>query len=231
MRFAVEDMILRISWLTKSLEEKEISVDQYGIPLTIKGVEGLKNSVFEVCFKIGKVAFIAKELKRKQPAAISIIAAACAASVGSILLPCSIAFIMASQATAISSLGHLYKGEFPPKAEVAKIMSIFGTASGQSIGAIAYGIMVFFLPPTGVFDIPGIIFVVSYMATTLLIVNSFFSKGLKIKKSANLEHEFKRINKSVQSSITKVHFTEVSKPNFWAQLLSSIEVRVDCLSW
>jgi hypothetical protein len=143
------------------------------------------------------------------------------------LVPGSIVFIMVSQATAISSLGYLYRGEFPSKTEVAKIMKLFTTTSAQSIGSVAYGIFVSFLPPTGILDIPGIILIVSYIAATLLIVNFFFSKGLEIQKSASLEHEFKRINKSIQSSITKVDFRDVTKVNFWKQLLSSIEVNVE----
>lgn len=207
-------------------EETEIPVDEYGVPQTIRGVQALKNEIFQVCFRIGKVAFIAKALKQKQLAAIGIIAAACAASVGSILLPGSIAFIMTSQATAISSLGYLYKGEFPSKGEVTNIIKVFSTTTGQSIGAVAYGLFISFLPPTGILDIPGIILIVSYMAATLLIVNSLFSKGLEIKKSTSLEQEFKRINKSIQSTVTQVDFRDVAKSNFWVQLLSSIEVNV-----
>ncbi|MFM6395554.1 hypothetical protein, partial [Planktothrix sp.] len=107
------------------------------------------------------------------------------------------------------------------------IMKIFSSTSAQSIGAVAYGLFLSFLPPTGVLDIPGIILIVSYMATTLLIVNFLFSKGLEIKKSAGLEHEFKRINKSIQSSITTVDFREVAKVNFWTDFLSSIEVNIE----
>ncbi|MFM6450253.1 MAG: GTPase domain-containing protein [Planktothrix sp.] len=208
-------------------DEQEIPVDEYGVPKTIRGIQFLQGAIFAVCFKVGKVAFIAKELKRKQPAAIGIISAACAASVGAILLPGSIAYILTSQATAISSLGYLYKGEFPSNTEVAGIMKIFSSTSAQSIGAVAYGLFLSFLPPTGVLDIPGIILIVSYMATTLLIVNFLFSKGLEIKKSAGLEHEFKRINKSIQSSITTVDFREVAKVNFWTDFLSSIEVNIE----
>ncbi len=207
--------------------ETEIPVNEYGIPKTIKGIQALKDEIFQVCFKIGKIAFIAKALQQKQPAAIGIIATACVASIGAILLPGSIAFIMASQATAISSLGYLYKGEFPSKGEVTKIVRIFSTTTGQSIGAVAYGLFISFLPPTGIFDIPGIILIVSYMATTLLIVNSLFSKGLEVKKSTSLELEFKRISKAIQSSVTQVDFTDVAKSNYWIQLLSSIKVNVE----
>lgn len=208
-------------------EEKEIPVDEYGVPKTIRGIKKLQEDIFFVCFKIGKVAFIAKQVAQKQVAAMGIIAAACAASVGSILLPGSIAFILATQTTAISSLGFLYRGNFPSKAEVAEILKIFTTTNAQTVGALAYGIFVSFMPPTGVFDIGGIIIVVSYMATTLLIVNFFFSKGLEIKKTVGLNHEFERINKSLRKSVATADIREIANINFWTKLLSQVNITIE----
>lgn len=207
-------------------QETEIPVNEHGVPLTIRGIQTLKEEIFQACFEIGKIAFIAKSLKQKQPAAIGIIVAACVASIGAIIAPGTIAFIMASQATAISSLGYLYNDKFPSREEITKIIKIFSTAGGGSIGAVAYGVFMSFIPPTGVFDVIGIIVIVSYMATTLLIVNSFFSQGLEIKESDSLQQEMNRINKKIRSSVANADVREVGKPKYWTQLLSSIEVNV-----
>ncbi|MBW4616035.1 MAG: 50S ribosome-binding GTPase [Desmonostoc vinosum HA7617-LM4] len=209
-------------------EKKEIIVDEYGIPQTLKGITEVKNQIFEACFKVGKVAFLARELKQKQPHAMGIIAAACVTSVGSIFLPGSIAIIGASQVSAISSLGYLYRGEFPCKKEITQAMNTFSTTSSSSIGAIAYGIFVSFLPPTGVFDIAGIIIVVSYMATTLLIIDYFLSKGLKVDSSLKLTQEFNRINRRLNISIANAEIREISQMNFWIELLSQITINLGC---
>jgi small GTP-binding protein len=210
----------------ETLEEKEIPVNDYGVPKTVKGINEVKNQVFEACFKVGKIAFIARAIKRKQPQAMAIIAAACVTSVGAVFLPGSIAIIGANQAGAISSLGYLYKGEFPSKQEITQIMKTFSTTSALSLGAIAYGIFISFLPPTGILDIGGIVLVVAYMATTLLIINYCFSKGVEIEKSAALTQEFNRINKELYGSIANADIREIGRMNFWIQLLEQINVNI-----
>jgi small GTP-binding protein len=210
----------------ETLEEKEIPVNDYGVPKTIKGIDDVKNQVFEACFKVGKIAFIAKAIKRKQPQAMAIIAAACVTSVGAIFLPGSIAIIGANQAAAISSLGYLYKNEFPSKQEITQLMKTLSTTSALSLGAVAYGAFISFLPPTGFLDIGGIILVVAYMATTLLIINYCFSKGVKIEKTAALTQEFNRINKKLYGSIANADIREIGKMNFWIQLLEQITVNL-----
>jgi small GTP-binding protein len=159
-------------------EEKEIPVDEYGVPKTIFGVQLVRDEVFKACFKIGKAAFIAKEIQQKQSAAIAIIAAACA----------------------------------------------------TSVGAVAYAIFISFFPPNGVLDMPGIIIIVAYMATTLLIVNYAFSKGLEIEKSKRLDDEFARVNGSLRHTIANLDIRDVGKMgkmNFWTEILSQIEVSLD----
>lgn len=207
-------------------EEKEIPVDGYGIPRTILGMQLVRDEVFQLCFKIGKAAFIAKEIKQKQPAALTIIAAACATSVGAVFIPGTVIFIASAQATAISSLVFLYQGKFPSRNEVAKIMKTFSNMGAQGLGAVLYAIFVSFLPPTGFFDIAGIILVVSYMATTLLMINFFLSKGLEIEKNERLMQEFDRINASLRSSITEADFREVRKIEFWKNLLSQVRISI-----
>jgi uncharacterized protein len=207
-------------------DEKEIPLNEYGVPKTIKGMTEIRNAVFEACFNVGKIAFIAREIKQKQSAAIGIIASACVASVGAILLPGTIAMIGATQASAISALGYLYKGRLISKEEIKEIMGTFSTTSAMSIGAVAYTVFVSFLPPTGVFDIVGIIIVIAYMASTLLIINYLFSKGLKIESGMKLTQEFNRINKTLNASIANADIREIAKMNFWIELLSQITVNL-----
>lgn len=207
-------------------DEKEIPLNEYGVPKTINGMTEIRNAVFESCFNIGKIAFIAREIQQKQSAAIKIIAAACVASLGAIWLPGTIAFIGAAQASAISSLGYLYKGRLISKEEITKIMTTFSNASAMSIGAVAYALFVSFLPPTGVFDLAGIIIVIAYMASTLLIINYLFSKGLEIESSVKLTQEFNRIDKKLSTSIANADIREINQMNFWIELLSQITVNL-----
>jgi hypothetical protein len=95
---------------------------------------------------------------------------------------------------------------------------------------VAYAIFISFFPPNGVLDMPGIIIIVAYMATTLLIVNYAFSKGLEIEKSKRLDDEFARVNGSLRHTIANLDIRDVGKMgkmNFWTEILSQIEVSLD----
>lgn len=208
-------------------EERDIPVDEFGIPQTIRGVQDVKDEIFKVCFSNGKIAFIAKEVSQKQPAAMGIIATACVASVGAVLVPGTALIIGAAQATAISSLFFLYRGSFPDKTEVARIISVFGKGTGLGLGAVTASIVMSFLPPTGVFDIAAIMIIVPYMSASLLLVNFLLSKGMEIKNSDALDHEFERVNKKLIKAVATADWRNINKINkadFWRKLLANVQI-------
>jgi GTP-binding protein EngB required for normal cell division len=208
-------------------EEMDIPIDEFGIPKTIRGVQDVKDEIFKVCFSNGKIAFIANAVSQKQPAAMGIIATACAASVGAILVPGTALIIGATQATAISSLFFLYKGSFPDKTEVARIMSVFGKGTGLGLGAVTASFVMSFLPPTGVLELSSIMIIVPYMSASLLLVNFLLSKGMEIKNSDTLDHEFERVNKKLIKAVATVNFLDIpkiSKADFWRKLLANVQI-------
>jgi hypothetical protein len=121
----------------------------------------------------------------------------------------------------------LYKGSFPDKTEVARIMSVFGKGTGLGLGAVTASFVMSFLPPTGVLELSSIMIIVPYMSASLLLVNFLLSKGMEIKNSDTLDHEFERVNKKLIKAVATVNFLDIpkiSKADFWRKLLANVQI-------
>jgi hypothetical protein len=103
-------------------------------------------------------------------------------------------------------------------------MSVFGKGTGLGLGAVTSAIVMSFLPPTGVFDIGAMMIIVPYMSASLLLVNFLLSKGMEIKNSDTLDHEFERVNKKLMKAVATADFRDINKADFWRKLLANVQI-------
>lgn len=118
-------------------------------PMDIRGVEEVREEVFDFLKKEGKAILLARHLKSKEGYAIGIIGAAILAVAGEAFIPGSAAYITATQVVAITSLNYLYKGEVLSKSSALALLPTF---AGESLGTTAFLWAKSLLPPTFVLD-------------------------------------------------------------------------------
>lgn len=119
-------------------------------PMDIRGVDELREEVFNFLNTEGKAILLARHLKNKENYALGIIGAAIAAVAGEAFIPGSAAYITATQVVAITSLNYLYKGEVMSKSSALAILPNF---VGESLGTSAFLFAKSFLPPTLILDV------------------------------------------------------------------------------
>lgn len=130
-------------------------------PMDIRGVDEVREEIFDFLKKEGKDILFARHLKNKEKYAIGIIGASIAAVAGEAFIPGSAAYITATQVAAITSLNYLYKGEALTKSSALALLPTF---AGESLGTNAFLFAKSFLPPTLVLDIAaaGIAVVITF---------------------------------------------------------------------
>lgn len=130
-------------------------------PMDIRGVEEVKEEVFNFLNTEGKALLLARHLKSKESYAIGIIGAAIIAVAGEAFIPGSAAYITATQVVAITSLNYLYKGEVLSKSSALALLPTF---AGESLGTTAFLWAKSFLPPTLILDVvaAGIAVVITF---------------------------------------------------------------------
>lgn len=130
-------------------------------PMDIRGVDEVREEIFDFLKKEGKDILLARHLKNKEKYAIGIIGASIAAVAGEAFIPGSAAYITATQVAAITSLNYLYKGEALTKSSALALLPTF---AGESLGTSVFLFAKSFLPPTLVLDIAaaGIAVVITF---------------------------------------------------------------------
>lgn len=129
--------------------------------MDIRGVEEVKEEVFNFLNTEGKDLLLARHLKSKEGYAIGIIGSAIVAVAGEAFIPGSAAYITATQIVAITSLNYLYKGEVLSKSSALALLPTF---AGESLGTTAFLWAKSFLPPTFILDVAaaGIAMVITF---------------------------------------------------------------------
>lgn len=118
-------------------------------PMDIRGVEALREEVFNFLNTEGKALLLARHLRSKEGYAIGIIGTAIVAVAGEAFIPGSAAYITATQVVAITSLNYLYRGEVLSKSSALALLPTF---AGESLGTTAFLWAKSFLPPTLILD-------------------------------------------------------------------------------
>lgn len=118
-------------------------------PMDIRGVDELRDEIFNFLNTEGKALLFARHLRSKENYAIGIIVAAVIAVAGEAFIPGSAVYITATQVVAITSLNYLYKGEVLNKSSALALLPTF---AGESLGMSAFLWAKSFLPPTLVLD-------------------------------------------------------------------------------
>lgn len=119
-------------------------------PMDIRGIEEVRNEIFNFLNTEGKAILLARHLKNKENYAIGIIGTAIIAVIGEAFIPGSAAYITATQVVAITSLNYLYKGEILSKSSALTLLPTF---AGESLGTTAFLWAKSFLPPTLILDV------------------------------------------------------------------------------
>lgn len=130
-------------------------------PMDIRGVDELREEIFNFFNTMGKAILLARHLKGKENYALGIIGTAIAAVAGEAFIPGSAAYITATQVVAITSLNYLYKGEVLSKSSALALLPTF---AGESLGTSAFLFAKSFLPPTLILDVAaaGIAVVITF---------------------------------------------------------------------
>lgn len=118
-------------------------------PMDIRGVDELRDEIFNFLNTEGKALLLARHLRSKENYAIGVIVAAVIAVAGEAFIPGSAVYITATQVVAITSLNYLYKGEVLNKSSALALLPTF---AGESLGMSAFLWAKSFLPPTLVLD-------------------------------------------------------------------------------
>lgn len=130
-------------------------------PMDIRGIEELREDIFNFLNDEGKALLLARHLRRKENYAVGIIGSAIVAVAGEAFIPGSAAYITATQLVAITSLNYLYKGEVLSKSSALALLPTF---AGESLGTTAFLWAKSFLPPTLILDVAaaGIAVVITF---------------------------------------------------------------------
>lgn len=166
-------------------------------PMDIRGVEEVREEVFNFLNTEGKALLLARHLRSKEGYAIGIIGAAIVAVAGEAFIPGSAAYITATQVVAITSLNYLYRGEVLSKSSALALLPTF---AGESLGTTAFLWAKSFLPPTLILDAAaaGIAMVITFAmlaAVKWMLENehSLYEKDILKKTFAN----FKKIGEEL----------------------------------
>ena len=199
-------------------EEREIPVDGFGVPLTLRGIKEIREDIMVDFFKTGKSVFIARELNNKRKAALAIIAAACTSAAASAYLPGSIALIAGTQVTAISSLLYLYHGQIATKERILLITGQFATTA---FGSTLFLGFVSFLPPNGIFDTAGAVVAIAVTAAMLITTDQYLRRGKKLVLNEEAKARFNQVQQDIRKRILHTDVKELTKKKYWKNIIES----------
>ncbi|MCX7250969.1 MAG: 50S ribosome-binding GTPase [Burkholderiales bacterium] len=163
-----------------------------GARMDIRGVEEVREEIFNFLKTEKKEILLAKHLKSKESYAIGIIGTAIVAVAGEAFIPGSAAYITATQVVAITSLNYLYKGEVLSKSSA---LSLLPTFAGQSLGTTAFLWAKSFLPPTFVLDIAAAGIAVAITFAMLASVKWMFENEHSLNDKELLKQAFNKFTK------------------------------------
>ncbi|KLE43350.1 hypothetical protein YA11_20820 [Klebsiella aerogenes] len=148
-------------------------------PMDIRGVEEVKEEIFNFLNTEGKALLLARHLKSKEGYAIGIIGTAIVAVAGEAFIPGSAAYITATQVVAITSLNYLYKGEILSKSSALALLPTF---AGESLGTTAFLWAKSFLPPTLVLDMAAAGIAITITFAMLAAVKWMLENGYSLNE-------------------------------------------------
>lgn len=178
------------------------------IPLQLRGIDELSDSLFDFLKKEGKDILLAKNLKNKNIYAITVITTALLTVSGSAFIPGSAVYITLAQTMAISSLTYIYTGEILDKTSVLALLPRF---VGQSIGTNVFLFIKSFLPPTGIVDVAASVVAVVITFAMLATVKWLYENNFTLNDSDKLKERYKYFYDMANNILTKEVIMDIVK--------------------
>lgn len=190
-------------------------------PMDIRGIEEVKEEIFDFLETEGKAILLARHLKDKKKYAVGIIVAALLAVAGEAFIPGSAVYITATQAASIASLYYLYSGKILSKSSALGLISTF---AGESVGMNLFLWAKSFLPPTGIVDVAaaGIAMLVTFamLAAVKWVLENNYSLEQTDKLAEAFEH-FKVVGQELKQTSPSDFKNKESMINLITRLLST----------
>jgi len=157
---------------------------------TARGVDELRAALLEAAIKFANVP-IDRARHAKRPFALSIVAGAALITAAEGLLPGAAAFVIATQAGAISSLYYLYTGKWMARTQAFALLPAF---AAEAAGGSVFLLVKSFLPPTGVADVAAAIVASSMTLAMLGAVAGVLEQGYALDEREKLREAFQRMS-------------------------------------
>jgi hypothetical protein len=156
-------------------------------PMDIRGVDELRDDLFNFLKREKKDILFARYLKDKKTYAAGVIISALTLVAGEAFIPGSAAYITATQIAAITALSYLYTGEVVSKGSA---LSLLPTFAGESIGGTAFLWAKSFLPPTFVLDVAAAVIAVVVTFAMLASVKWLLENNHSLLERDELKRAF-----------------------------------------
>lgn len=175
-------------------------------PMDIRGIDNVKEEIFDFLKKNGKDILLARFIKDKSSYALSIIVASLLSVAAESFIPGSAAYITATQVTSIMALYYLYTGKVISKSHV---LGLIPTFVGRSLGVNAFLWVKSILPPTGILDIAaaGIALMITF--AMLAAVKSMLESGHSLDETDVLKSKFD-IFKNSGKELSKISIKDIT---------------------
>lgn len=156
---------------------------------SMRGVDELRAALLEAALARADVP-VDRIRRAKRPIALSVIGAAAMVTAAEGLLPGAAAFVVATQAGAISSLFYLYTGRWMGRTQALALLPTFAAeAAGGSFFLLAKS----FLPPTGVVDVLAAGVAASMTIAVLGTIAWALDQGYSLEEREQLRVAFKKM--------------------------------------
>jgi hypothetical protein len=154
-----------------------------------RDVDQLRAALLETALSRIDVS-IARARRAKRPYALSIVAGASLLTAAEAFLPGAAAFVVASQASAISSLFFLYTGRWMGRTQALALLPAF---AAEAAGGSTFLLVKSFLPPTGVVDAVAAGVAASMTLTVLGTIAFALDHGWSLEEKEQLRAAFRKM--------------------------------------
>ncbi|EKL0034103.1 50S ribosome-binding GTPase [Vibrio vulnificus] len=197
-------------------EETPIAVDDFGMPLTIFGIDEITKDIAKQLEKINKDLLFLKSQQSKGKAALMTISGACIAAGVGAFFPGSGATITAIQIGAICTLYYIYTGTMLSKTQAIAMLPAYASqAIGRNLFLWAKSIM----PPTGAIDIAAAGIAVTLTVSMLLTVNYMLKNNLDLMDAAKTKSIFGGFDSQLGSLVRGASTSDWANTDFWKKII------------
>ncbi|MCX2760073.1 50S ribosome-binding GTPase [Vibrio sp. Sgm 22] len=200
-------------------EETPISVDDFGIPRTVFGVDEITKDIAKKLEKINKDLLFLKSQQNKSKAALLAITAACVSAGIAAFFPGSGVTVTGIQVGAICGLYYIYTGTMLSKTQALAMLPAYATqAIGRNLFLWAKSIM----PPTGYIDAAAVGIAVTLTVSMLLTVNYMLKNNLDLMDTAATKGIFGDFDSQLGKIVKGASKTDWANPDFWKKVISRL---------